>query len=388
MKKCRASGGGTPQLIRGQEVRRSRRQSIYVILNLFQDLLTGGKDAARSKDAKRRRGKANIKNKLCCNFTKIPINENSLSSCPPNFCSSDCTPPHPSPIGEGEEKNNPLSPCERAEFQCENFNSNIRNSGEGENRTYRLKNKLTSRFTLHPSLKMTYRPNVLTSYRLKKCAFTLSEVLITLGIIGVVAAMTIPTLISNHNKRVVETRLKKFYSSMNQAIRMAELDYGSRELWFEDNRDKVLQEAWVKKYIVPYMNVIKYVAPDGLLENRFVIYFSDGSAVAMGAGNGRDWFFFPGNPEKCEKLGNYTYSSYIGRCAFAFYYNPVRKADGSFYQWNFEPYMSGWDGTENSLKNHSNYGCNDDSGWPAYCTRWIQINGWRIPDDYPFRVKY
>ena len=40
----------------------------------------------------------------------------------------------------------------------------------------------------------------------RKIAFTLAEVLITLGIIGVVAALTLPTLIENHNKRVVETR--------------------------------------------------------------------------------------------------------------------------------------------------------------------------------------
>ena len=236
-------------------------------------------------------------------------------------------------------------------------------------------------------LKRTYSHINLFSYSPhKRAAFTLAEVLITLGIIGVVAAMTIPTLITTHNKRVVETRLEKFYSSMNQAIRMAELDYGARELWFEDNSDRALQEKWCKKYIIPYMNVIHYGTRG--VAYRFFMYFSDGSAVAMGDGNGRDWFFFPGNPEKCEKLGNYTYRSYIGRCAFAFYYHPVRKSDGSFYQWNFEPYMAGWDDTENSLKNHSTFGCNENSVWPAYCTRWIQINGWRIPDDYPFSVKY
>ncbi len=38
--------------------------------------------------------------------------------------------------------------------------------------------------------------------------FTLAEVLITLGIIGVVAAMTIPVMISSYNKHITETRLK------------------------------------------------------------------------------------------------------------------------------------------------------------------------------------
>lgn len=47
-------------------------------------------------------------------------------------------------------------------------------------------------------------------------AFTLAEVLITLGIIGVVAALTIPVLTQNYKKRVVETRLQKFYSTINK----------------------------------------------------------------------------------------------------------------------------------------------------------------------------
>ena len=59
----------------------------------------------------------------------------------------------------------------------------------------------------------------------KKVAFTLAEVLITLGIIGIVAAMTMPALIQKNNNKVVETRLKKFYSAINQAVLMAEKDY-------------------------------------------------------------------------------------------------------------------------------------------------------------------
>ena len=51
--------------------------------------------------------------------------------------------------------------------------------------------------------------------------FTLAEVLITLGIIGVVAAMTLPVLVQKNNNRVVEVRLMKFYSAINQAVKMA-----------------------------------------------------------------------------------------------------------------------------------------------------------------------
>ena len=53
-----------------------------------------------------------------------------------------------------------------------------------------------------------------------KNAFTLAEVLITLGIIGVVAAMTIPTLISNTNGAQFKAVYKKALSTMNQAVLM------------------------------------------------------------------------------------------------------------------------------------------------------------------------
>ena len=48
-------------------------------------------------------------------------------------------------------------------------------------------------------------------------AFTLAEVLITLVIIGVIAAMTIPTLTNNTNKQEYVSKLKKAYSTMAQA---------------------------------------------------------------------------------------------------------------------------------------------------------------------------
>lgn len=49
-----------------------------------------------------------------------------------------------------------------------------------------------------------------------KKAFTLAEVLITLGIIGVVAAMTMPTLIANHQKKLLLNGLKKCIQQCNR----------------------------------------------------------------------------------------------------------------------------------------------------------------------------
>lgn len=54
----------------------------------------------------------------------------------------------------------------------------------------------------------------------KRLGFTLAEVLITLGIIGVVAAMTIPTLMNQTGQAEFKTGFKKIVSTLNQAITM------------------------------------------------------------------------------------------------------------------------------------------------------------------------
>jgi len=64
----------------------------------------------------------------------------------------------------------------------------------------------------------------------KKAAFTLAEVLITLGIIGVVAALTLPTLISNYQKRVYVTQLKKSVSVLSNGFRLMMAHDGVTEL--------------------------------------------------------------------------------------------------------------------------------------------------------------
>ena len=53
---------------------------------------------------------------------------------------------------------------------------------------------------------------------MKKFGFTLAEVLITLSIIGVVSAITLPQLTNSHMEKTLETQLKKFYSSLITSI--------------------------------------------------------------------------------------------------------------------------------------------------------------------------
>jgi len=62
-------------------------------------------------------------------------------------------------------------------------------------------------------------------------AFPLAEVFITLGIIGVVAAMTIPTLIQNANEKATVVALKKAYSVLSQAYTLAVNENGTPDTW-------------------------------------------------------------------------------------------------------------------------------------------------------------
>ena len=86
-----------------------------------------------------------------------------------------------------------------------------------------------SRFTVHKLTKRTFHFSHFTFHLLikpshflpfQKPAFTMAEVLITLGIIGIVAAMTLPSLIGKYQFKVFEVGLKKQYSLLQNAINL------------------------------------------------------------------------------------------------------------------------------------------------------------------------
>ena len=64
-----------------------------------------------------------------------------------------------------------------------------------------------------------------------KPAFTLAEVLITLGIIGVVAALTMPAVVGNYKRQQAIQQLKKTYSVLSQAFNRAVAEYGDSTEW-------------------------------------------------------------------------------------------------------------------------------------------------------------
>lgn len=66
-----------------------------------------------------------------------------------------------------------------------------------------------------------------------KKAFTLAEVLITLGIIGVVVALTLPSLIQKYQMKSFEVAFKKQYSVLNNAINYLQVNNDLKECYIK-----------------------------------------------------------------------------------------------------------------------------------------------------------
>ena len=246
-------------------------------------------------------------------------------------------------------------------------------------------------------LKRTYSLINLFTYSLRKrAAFTLAEVLITLGIIGVVAAMTMPVLVANHRKSVVETRLQKFYSVMNQAIIQSEIENGDKSTWninmevdgdFNDVADNL---EWYNKYLAKYLKTLKVEKNS---DNYVIVYFPDGSAVIIRRG-GSTYNFFP----EAKHLGNLTKDDIFdnqnnpdnplaygkNNFFFAFYPNSDNEKWKFHKDKGLEPYKWINGSVDNISWRKTSYGCSE-TGSKVYCTALIQENGWKIPKDYPIR---
>lgn len=94
-------------------------------------------------------------------------------------------------------------------------------------------------------------------FKKKIDAFTLAEVLITLGVIGVVAAMTMPTLIQNNQEKVTVTRLKKVYSVLSQAYISASSENINIQEWgLGEEFSKDGAQAIADK-MLPYLKISK-----------------------------------------------------------------------------------------------------------------------------------
>lgn len=200
--------------------------------------------------------------------------------------------------------------------------------------------------------------------------FTLAEVLITLGIIGVVAAMTMPTLIANHQKKQVGVNLSKFYSIMSQAVLRWQEDEGliAGDYKFSDKSGAALAN-WYNTSIGKYIQTVKKEQDGSYLD----VAFNDGSGFnAYIAAADTVYFFY------CTEYKYCAPESFDGKRTFVF-----MLSNGQF-----GPYGMGNNNREEVL-NACKYGNTDDpnvssKGRRHYCARLIQIDGWEIKDDYPW----
>lgn len=238
--------------------------------------------------------------------------------------------------------------------------------------------------------------------------FTLAEVLITLGIIGVVASMTLPAIVQSNKNKEVEAKLQKIYTVMNQAILLSEKDNGPKEYWefsctADDNNIGDDCREGVEKYFIPYLKTTKVDSFTNSLGFNTIMYFPDGSILIgkintiAGNNNALDFYFYP-NGKNFSESGfgatndGITSREDCGKTFFAFRFAPsINDTNNKFhYKKGFEPYK--WSLTELTSDaltsaDRNGYYCSKESRYNIWCTALIQLNGWKIPDDYPFKVK-
>lgn len=186
----------------------------------------------------------------------------------------------------------------------------------------------------------------------KKRAFTLAEVLITLGIIGVVAAMTIPTLITNVKGARIRTQFKKSISTLNQAAKMnlAQYDWDFGAMTSDGSGGDECGDSGTR----------------GANHNPE----SDITMCAL----------FNANLTGKTILGNYDYDSAThGYVMNDFNGGSMRIGSGAW----FVLYQLA-DGAIVGINRHPN-GCTRNSylgtgGYAPLCTGWIDVNGKNLPN--------
>lgn len=173
--------------------------------------------------------------------------------------------------------------------------------------------------------------------------------------------MTIPTLVSSYEKKVAVTRLQKFYSSINQAIRFSEIENGPFSEWdaapWADGQEL---EKWYDKYLDKHLRILSKDYSGKYLR----LGFADGSGVNV---YGIHWFF-------CIKFKQCRVENYDGKTQFIF-----RTKDTGI-----EPYIDhDWDGSREKIIRGSEHSCKKNVSY-GNCAKLIQYDGWKISDDYPW----
>jgi len=137
--------------------------------------------------------------------------------------------------------------------------------------------------------------------------FTLAEVLITLAVVGVVAAMTLPSVINKFRAKALETGFKKSYSNINKAFLNAKLELESDSIYrdyavynYGYNQFSKFSEVFYKKLnaiekfkgtygLKTYSGESSICGPAGMCTVPKTI-LADGSSIETAVNGGKIWF--------------------------------------------------------------------------------------------------
>ena len=205
-----------------------------------------------------------------------------------------------------------------------------------------------------------------------KRGFTLAEVLITLVIIGVVAAFTVPSVIANSRRAEASTKIKKFYSTLNQACMRSKALGDDWEDWAEENiagfdYSGKIPEEFAKKYLLPHINYTKTL----LLDMNYNIVLADGSMFSIFKGDCLNFTY--------DINGMYNNPNTDGRDRFTFLYCPYGlDAYWSSSYYGVRPVLGKNETREKALEKCKN------EAWT--CSGLLAIDSWEFKDDYPYRL--
>ena len=210
-----------------------------------------------------------------------------------------------------------------------------------------------------------------TNHLLRKTAFTLAEVLITLGIIGVVAALTLPALINNYEKSVVETRMQKFYTNINAALKLSIVENGDMVDWTfpQDYYDADGSEQFFNTYLKNNLQYLKTVprVTTSWPTNGIEVDLNDGSAFVLSD----TWITYYPNANKKQRSG-------VDSFIFI-----INKNGNSVIPHGYDLKLN-----ESTIKRVEDvsYSCNGKSrkAFNRSCAAYIMQNGWKIPEYYPW----
>lgn len=229
--------------------------------------------------------------------------------------------------------------------------------------------------------------------------FTLAEVLITLGIIGIVAALTIPALVANYEKKQTVTQLRKVYADLNNAVRLSEVDNGPMQTW-EYSQIKITsyEDAvpFIQKYYLPYFKSAKLLKKTELEDYVIIPSMTEPDKNTgwvtnfMVLNNGVIFSFFFNVPSGyiwCLADINGTQKpNKVGRDIFVFdVYNWTGAVNGNGFRVKF--WANYFNDNEYYLRNYGQYACNEENTdiyARFYCGRLIELSGWTIPENYPW----